>query len=115
MRNIRIDDVPIERMKVLLNNLHQNICIQKEIIECIIEELNEYNNEPTNFIDEPRQLIKGLRGLAEFLGCSITKAQAIINTGILQKNEIAYRSGNRWRIDKNLLIKLLQNKPDILK
>ena len=53
-------------------------------------------------------------GLADFLGCGNTKAQNIMNSGILQERDIAYRAGNRWRFNKVLLIKLLQEEPEIL-
>jgi len=52
-------------------------------------------------------------GLAEYLGCGTTKAQDIMNSGILQDRDIAYRAGNRWRFNKVLLTKLLQEEPEI--
>ena len=64
--------------------------------------------------DEPRELIKGINGLAEFLGCGSTKAQNIMNSGILQERDIAYRAGNRWRFNKTLLTRLLDEEPEIL-
>ena len=79
--------------------------------------LSEYELDTANLTphdDEPRELIKGINGLAEFLGCGITKAQNIMNSGILQERDIAYRAGNRWRFNKTLLTRLLDEEPEIL-
>ena len=79
--------------------------------------LEEYETEAENqsMIDnDPRELIKGIGGLAEFLGCGTTKAQSIMNSGVLQERDIAYRAGNRWRFNKTLLTKLLREEPEIL-
>ena len=35
-------------------------------------------------------------------------------SGILQEKDIAYRAGNRWRYNKTLLTRLLQEEPEIL-
>ena len=79
--------------------------------------LSEYELDTANLTprdDEPRELIKGINGLAEFLGCCSTKAQNIMNSGVLQERDIAYRAGNRWRFNKTLLAELLQEEPEIL-
>jgi hypothetical protein len=79
--------------------------------------LSEYELDTANLTprdDEPRELIKGINGLAEFLGCGSTKAQNIMNSGILQERDIAYRAGNRWRFNKTLLTRLLDEEPEIL-
>ncbi len=55
----------------------------------------------------------GINGLAEFLACGTTKAQSIMNSGILQDRNIAYRAGNRWRFNKTLLTRLLEEEPEI--
>ena len=61
------------------------------------------------------QIIKGVKGLANHLGCGITKAQAILNSGILQKNGIAYRNGKAWRLNPQKLDKLLSDSPNIFR
>ena len=79
--------------------------------------LEDYEEDKTNLDktgNEPRELIKGIKGLADYLGCGITKAQNIMNSGILQEKDIAYRAGNRWRYNKTLLTRLLQEEPEIL-
>jgi len=85
---------------------------QKELLRLLIEESEE--SKQSQIKDEPRELIKGIKGLAEFLGCGTTKAQSIMNSGILQERDIAYRAGNRWRFNKTLLTKLLEEEPEIL-
>ena len=60
-------------------------------------------------------LIKGVKGLAEFLGCGINTAQNIINDGILLKKKIQYRTGDGWRFRKDKLTDLLEKEPEILK
>ena len=81
--------------------------------------------EPTQTpqIDEPHtaprsedeRIIKGVKGLGEYLGCGTTKAQEILNSGLLKPNAVAYRSGKGWRINAEKLNKLLADNPDIFK
>lgn len=103
-----------EVMKKLLSTMYESACAQKDLLEMLMEELEEEKSSQVQAKDEPRELIKGVNGLAEFLGCGITKAQSIMNSGILQNHEIAYRAGNRWRFNKILLSELLQEEPEIL-
>ena len=60
-------------------------------------------------------LIKGVKGLAAFLGCGTNTAQNIINDGILLKKKIQYRTGDGWRFRKDKLTELLEKEPEILK
>jgi len=103
-----------EVMKKLLSTMYESACAQKDLLKMLMEELEEEKSSQVQAKDEPRELIKGVNGLAEFLGCGITKAQSIMNSGILQNHEIAYRAGNRWRFNKTLLSELLQEEPEIL-
>ena len=103
-----------EVMKKLLTRMYENVCIQKELFELLLSEYESEITEQKTMDDEPRELIKGVNGLAEFLGCGSTKAQNIINSGVLQEREIAYRAGNRWRFNKTLLTRLLEEEPEIL-
>ena len=73
-----------------------------------VEEVEPVKKENTH------EIIKGVKGLAMYLQCGVTKAQAILNTGKLQKNGIAYRDGNTWSIDKNKLAEQLANDPELL-
>ena len=103
-----------EVMKQLLTTMYESACAQKELLELLLEEFETEETKQTAMEVEPRELIKGVNGLAEFLGCGSTKAQNIINSGVLQERDIAYRAGNRWRFNKTLLSELLQEEPEIL-
>ena len=103
-----------EVMKELLATMFESACTQKKLLEMLLEEIEAEESKPTPIKDEPRELIKGIDGLAEFLSCGTTKAQNIMNSGILQERGIAYRAGNRWRFNKTLLTRLLEEEPEIL-
>ena len=103
-----------EVMKKLLATMYESVCTQKKLLEMLLEEIETEESKPTPIKDEPRELIKGIDGLAEFLSCGTTKAQNIMNSGILQERSIAYRAGNRWRFNKTLLTRLLEEEPEIL-
>ena len=60
-------------------------------------------------------LIKGVKGLADFLGCGINTAQNIIKSEILLKRKIQYNAGDGWRFRKDKLTDLLEKEPEILK
>ena len=93
--------------------MYESICMQKELLELLLQVIEEKETNTTPSKEEPRELIKGIRGLAEFLSCGTTKAQNIMNSGILQERGIAYRAGNRWRFNKTLLTRLLEEEPEI--
>ena len=101
-------------MKELLTTMYESACAQKEFLELLLEEFETEETKQTPLEVEPRELIKGVSGLADFLACGNTKAQNIINSGILQERDIAYRAGNRWRFNKTLLTRLLEEEPEIL-
>jgi len=103
-----------EVMKELLATMFESACTQKKLLEMLLEEIEAEESKPTPIKDEPRELIKGIDGLAEFLSCGTTKAQNIMNSGILQERGIAYRAGNRWRFNKTVLTRLLEEEPEIL-
>ena len=103
-----------EVMKKLLTTMYESACAEKELLEMLLEESEAEESKQSQIKDEPRELIKGINGLAEFLGCGTTKAQNIMNSGVLQERDIAYRAGNRWRFNKTLLTRLLDEEPEIL-
>lgn len=73
-----------------------------------IEVKEEASSDDTN-------LIKGVKGLAAFLGCGINTAQNIINSEILLKGKIQYRTGKGWRFRRDKLTELLEKEPEIFK
>ena len=114
MKTTKIIKNKKEVMKELLNTMYESACAQKELLELLLEEFETEETKQTPLEVEPRELIKGVSGLADFLACGNTKAQNIINSGILQERDIAYRAGNRWRFNKTLLTRLLEEEPEIL-
>ena len=103
-----------EVIKKLLTTMYESACAQKELLGMLLEGFEEEKSNQVQVKDEPRELIKGINGLADFLGCGSTKAQNIMNSGVLQERDIAYRAGNRWRFNKTLLTRLLEEEPEIL-
>lgn len=103
-----------EVIRKLLTSMYESICLQKEMLELLLDEQETDTAKQAPMDEEPRELIKGVSGLAEFLGCGNTKAQNIINSGVLQERDIAYRAGKRWRFNKTLLSRLLEEEPEIL-
>lgn len=103
-----------EVIRKLLTSMYESICLQKEMLELLLDEQETDTAKQAPMDDEPRELIKGVKRLGKFLGCGSTKAQNIINSGILQERDIAYRAGNRWRFNKTLLTRLLEEEPEIL-
>lgn len=63
--------------------------------------------------EEDANIIKGVEGLAKYLGCGKTKAQDIINKNIevLKSLGIAYPTGKRWRFRKKELDEFLKKNP----
>ena len=114
MKTTKIIKNKKEVMKQLLTTMYESACAQKELLELLLEEFETEETNQTPLEVEPRELIKGVSGLADFLACGNTKAQNIINSGILQERDIAYRAGNRWRFNKTLLTRLLEEEPEIL-
>ena len=114
MKTTKIIKNKKEVMKQLLTTMYESACAQKELLELLLEEFETEETKQTPLEVEPRELIKGVSGLADFLACGNTKAQNIINSGILQERNIAYRAGNRWRFNKTLLTRLLEEEPGIL-
>jgi hypothetical protein len=104
-----------ETMKQLISCLYEIVCRTKEMLEQIQETYTMETEEQSSNSEDPRELIKGISGLAEFLGCGSTKAQCIMNSGVLQQQGIAYRAGNRWRCDRRRLSELLHSNHEIFK
>lgn len=57
--------------------------------------------------------IKGIRGLALYLGCGVNKAQQIMNSGVLIEEKIAYKTGHTWLMNREKLTVLLEANPRI--
>lgn len=66
-------------------------------------------------VDMPVNVIKGVRGLAKFVGVGVTKAQEIVNSKILEENGISYWVGRKICFDGEKLATFLTSNPDVLK
>ena len=76
-------------------------------------ESNDVEITTTTSADD--NLIKGVKGLAKYLGCGVNTAQNIINSEILLNKKIQYSTGDGWRFRKDKLTDLLEKEPEILK
>ena len=140
----RLFDVPDETILVSMNreieagNTNVSLRTERDFVKMICEcvslqkyHLNEFaaaigytsTGSPTTTSVEVKEqvstsdenLIKGVKGLAAFLGCGTNTAQNIINDGILLKKKIQYNAGDGWRFRKDKLTDLLEKEPEILK
>lgn len=76
--------------------------------------VKQQGDRPVISNDNKEKIIKGVDGLAKYLHIGKTKAQAIINSKILEDNKIQfYSGGHRFKRDK--LDALLEEKPNLFK
>ena len=109
----------------MLNSIFNENEIKRLIREAIREEVASQIKEmvgmnPNNAIrveqsKQDNNVIKGVRGLATFLGCGVNTAQNIVSSEILLKRKIQYNAGDGWRFRKDKLTDLLEKEPKILK
>ena len=134
------DESVIESMNREIEAGNTNVSLKQErdfvkmICECVSLQkyyLNEFadaigytstGNSTTISVEVKEQvsttdanLIKGVKGLADFLGCGINTAQNIIKSEILLKRKIQYNTGNGWRFRRDKLTDLLEKEPEIFK
>lgn len=86
-------------------------CTQKQQLQVEISPIGVKDEDLR--VDE--NVLKGVAGLAGFLGCGINSAQGIINSKILEEKKIQYKIGKAWRFNKNKLASLLEANPEIFK
>lgn len=134
------DESVLESMNRVIEKGNTNTSLKKErdfvkmVCDCVSLQkyyLNEFadaigytskDNSTTISVEVKEQvsttdanLIKGVKGLADFLGCGINTAQNIIKSEILLKKKIQYNTGKGWRFRKDKLTELLEKEPEILK
>lgn len=63
---------------------------------------------------DPVKVISGIKGLAKFLGCGLTKANEIVQGGVLKDAGIQYMVGNCWKFNAEKLSKYLTEHPEVL-
>ena len=66
-----------EVMKNLLTNMYESVCAQKEMLEILLEEYETEEDNQSRQENNPRELIKGVSGLAEFLACGSTRHKTL--------------------------------------
>ena len=64
--------------------------------------------------DKDSEIISGVQGLAEYLGCAKTTAMKIIKSGVLKKDKMQYKVGKNWKFNKTKLEKFLSDTPEAL-
>lgn len=84
--------------------------VVEQLLVCQTEGVVNANETSTT----DQNLIKGVNGLAKFLGCGTTYAQAVINSKVLMRDGIQYKCGG-WLFNKSKLEKLLKENPELLK
>ena len=109
----------------MLNSIFNENEIKRLIREAIREEvasqitemiaMNSNNAIRVKQSKQDNNVIKGVKGLAEYLGCGVNTAQNIINSEILLNKKIQYSTGKGWRFRKDKLTDLLEKEPEILK
>lgn len=91
--------------------------VKEEVTAQLKEVLNKdvINTNSKMSSNECERIIKGVRGLAEYLGCGVNTAQNIIKSKILLENNIQYNAGDGWRFRKDNLNRLLKEQPQIFR
>ena len=82
-----------------------------EVVGKTVEQQETIQEESTSQ-NEP---IKGVKGLATYLGIGTTLAQAIIHSKVLEKDCAQYSAAGRWYFNKEKLDNLLSKNPELLK
>lgn len=77
----------------------------------LMPEVKEEEEEAPLLIQDERSVITGVRGLAKAIGVGVNKAQAIVNSRILERDGIQWNAGN-WKFDRAKLIDYLNNNPE---
>lgn len=104
---------------VLLKNIDFGLYSSaQKTIEFIQALIGKNTMEPATVVEpieeeEQEEIIRGVKGLASFLGIGTTKAQAIINSKILTntKPAVQYYAG-AWMFNKKGLQDFINNNPD---
>ena len=90
--------------------------ICKEVEQSPVEMQPQQEEKAPAEEKKPQQdKISGVKGLANFLGCGMTKAMEIVNGRKLEAAKIQYRVGRGWRFNAIKLREALDKNPDFLK
>lgn len=81
--------------------------------EVAIKENNDFQDDTDTKLPN-REVIKGVAGLAKYLGFGKTMAQAIIHSELLMTNGSQYRAGKSWFFNPEKIEDLLKENPNLL-
>jgi hypothetical protein len=81
--------------------------------EVTIKENNDFQDDTDTKLPN-REVIKGVAGLAKYLGFGKTMAQAIIKSELLMTNGSQYRAGKSWFFNPEKIEDLLKENPNLL-
>lgn len=118
------DNPHLKRERDFVEMLCESVSLQKYYLKAFAAAIGYTSTEQTAIppievkeeaSSDDTNLIKGVKGLAAFLGCGINTAQNIINAEILLKGKIQYRTGKGWRFRRDKLTELLEKEPEIFK
>lgn len=102
-----------------LKDDYEYLVFVRKCMQIQVDFLNKFKNAvhgaPVEQVEEQKEVVHGVKGLADHLGIGTTKAQAILNTRILERHGIASMVGNRWVINTKKLDDALEKTPDLLK
>ena len=112
---IQLGEFVIEMHSLQLYHLSRLLTFINSLLNDTTVEVTqpEARPTPTDNKEADKRIIKGVKGLSQALGISTTKAQEIFNSGILQRNGVAYRNGKAWRLNAEKLNYLLADEPYI--
>lgn len=77
-----------------------------------VEEIEKISTSNSTELEE---VIRGVKGLSEYLHICISLAQAVINSKLLQEDGAQYSAGGKWFFNREKLDRLLAKKPELLK
>ena len=60
------------------------------------------------------KILSGVQGLADYLGCSKSKAFQVVKSGILKRDGVQYKVGECWKFNREKLDKYLNDNPVLL-
>ncbi|MBQ8271998.1 MAG: hypothetical protein IJZ09_03200 [Tidjanibacter sp.] len=79
------------------------------------EKVEEIEKISTSNSTELEEVIRGVKGLSEYLHICTSLAQAVINSKLLQEDGAQYSAGGKWFFNREKLDRLLAKKPELLK
>lgn len=110
---IELGEFVIEMHNLQLYHLSNLLTFINSLLNDTTVEVEATQPEPEARPTPTENIIKGVKGLSEHLGIGITKAQEVLNSGILQRKGVAYRNGKAWRINAEKMGNLLADEPYI--